>query len=250
MTGIKLTDEQFKAAQSRLASFLESKYNIKKQSKGLMEYGAAFMLGYDNHHQLNKELGFGTEPKKDATFHHNQLLRHLLHAKGFKGFVLDHGGEYDYSVDESVDIAKEYLKTHNYSLDKVSRELGLKIQRMVNQPVHFSTYLLTTRHEYEAQSFENIANNWYENLTSSKDRDEGLDFFDDVVEWLCKAVFNPSEVGEDDFYGVFIVDDHFSFNCQYTKNELIKLFESLPTANDRVNYCIEQWCRAPINPLV
>lgn len=51
-----ITQSQFELAQERLAAFLQDKYAITNQSKGLMEYGAAFILGFDNHHQLKDAL--------------------------------------------------------------------------------------------------------------------------------------------------------------------------------------------------
>lgn len=51
-----ITQSQFELAQERLTTFLQDKYAITNQSKGLMEYGAAFILGFDNHHQLKDAL--------------------------------------------------------------------------------------------------------------------------------------------------------------------------------------------------
>jgi len=37
----------------RLSLFLEQQYSIKNQKKGKMDFGAAFIMGFDNHHQRN-----------------------------------------------------------------------------------------------------------------------------------------------------------------------------------------------------
>lgn len=59
---LSITSEQFEVSKQRLEAFLEDKYKIKNQSEGLIEFAAAHILGFDNHHQLKSTFSKNQKP--------------------------------------------------------------------------------------------------------------------------------------------------------------------------------------------
>lgn len=143
------TVAQYAQAQARLAAFLEDKYAIKNQSKGLMAYGAALILGYDNHHQLKASLTDDNKPLKcqsedvifDIVSAHDETLDTMLENKL---------GE-DFNRDDVLALLREEF---NINEGDISDALIERLLAFMNQPVGWEVLYYETKVDYDALNMD------------------------------------------------------------------------------------------------
>ena len=120
-----ISQEQFNLAQNQLAAFLEDKYAIKNQSKGLIEYGAARVLGFENHHQLKAKL-IKTQPLNYTEMNDDELFSAFCKLDATEDFITELYTTEGANIGDLTTFLKEEIQ-----LD-ISDLSGEIIQKMLN----------------------------------------------------------------------------------------------------------------------
>lgn len=220
MNHINVTEKQFKLAQERLASFLEEKYNIKKQSNGLIEFGAAFVLGFDNHHQLNAAL---LEEQSDAVLglfdcdDEDEILFKFSQDDSVSEFVLGNRQSSDFTDSEILDFV---LSEYEVSEDRLTPYLleGMKV--ILNQSSSFRIKFYNTKESFDKRVCDAEL--------------DGYTFFSDAMQHCYELIelerSNP--LADRNFYAVNIHDQEYDIDELYKYKSLASVFKDFESVAD------------------
>jgi len=238
MTTIQVTEIEFKAAQERLASFLEKKYNIKSQSSGLLEYGAAVILGYDNHHQLKTFLAPEVKPTIfDAIFDEMDvaLLVSILMDNRTREFVLKNNPSEDFTDKEVTMFLTETYSLRDCCLSPGS-DFFERVKQMLNQSTNFTLNFYDSKGGYDKRVELGSGGGV---VSECDGRMGGYTFFCDVMRELFgilqrdvleKKIDNPN------FYGIELFDQEYNIHVFYTYKVLQAVFEPFKTENELLRF--------------
>jgi hypothetical protein len=146
---ISVSNQEFENAQAKLAEFLESKYAIKNQSKGLLEYGAAFILGYKNHHQLNDILQKGNSSfYRDLSEQKCEVKIYMIvtNADITEDVILD--GKVSEGFDAG-DVTQHLLNHFNLKPLQYSQNLLSKLVDFFNQDICWSYHIYNNSDDFK-----------------------------------------------------------------------------------------------------
>lgn len=217
MIGINVTNDEFESAQERLALFLKKKYNIQAQSPGIMEFGAAFILGYKNHHQLNhlfddnsiKAQGaLGCKVSCDQAIADAStdadLFYYVAMSSQMAGFVADGAFGDDYSMSQVNKFLVENFSNINAMVGEYS--LIEKFCALANQSSGFTIRFYNDKESYDKRIGAEELN--------------GFTFYAEIIERLWQTAFLGEEGEASYFYGVRIHDREYEIDDHYTRGEL------------------------------
>jgi len=221
MTQTNITQDQFDAAQARLATFLEEKYNIKKQSNGLMEFGAAFILGFDNHHALNAQLAEQQTSMEQSNIYNNMddddFIIAIFRDSECRDFVLGNRPSADFTDKEVNDFIFERFEIKP---SRLTSFITAYTKAIFNQVAGFTIKFYDSKEAFDKRKDEGVLHN-------CDDRQGGYAYFADAM-IACYNIINSDEGRKPNFYGIEVFDDEHEVEESYTYEELVggfKMFE-------------------------
>lgn len=202
---INVTKEEFVASQNALSDVLAEKYDITNQSKGLLEYLAARVLGYQNHHQLNAKL----TQKPSFSYSNDKVVPMTNINQAILGML------YHDDITETIDDTRCAENLTNDEIDKLLiKVFGVDEPGMIPSAIKTRSYLLLK----DCVGFNiNYYNNRsdFENRTNA-DFEGGYTFLVQVMEDL----YAQYESDDMNFYAISIIDNDFDESFTLTKAQL------------------------------